>query len=524
MSEQIVISDASKFKNMSKIHKYWSRKPWNLMNFMISKHSSVGDVVLDPFCGSGTVGLEAVLLNRSFIGFDLNPFSCLLAENTLATHFDEEGLVQALQDLKLKTSKEILKLYEYGSEYVLYSIPGPANKKNYNLVLGDINLKKTRSIFEPKLNVQYGFPNESRITIPDAEFPKKFYKDRFSYKGVKKISDLVSSENLEALSILWKEINCLPEPIKIAFKLVLTNTILHVSKLKSENIRPLGVNNYWIPDDYINENVYWRFLDRFEKFLKAKREIHSRYQLLNFDSIGSFKIFNETSLPLSSIKDASIDYILTDPPYGDVIQYSELTFIWNTWIERNQNIEEELIINPVQNKDMDYFINQISIFINECYRVLKTNGKVTICFQNKDPEIWFKLMRVAKNSGYSIDSVEAFDYLGSPYNKNWAAKSPKMDLYVTLSKSNKSLTALDSQQKMDFQQLVGLSQVTVAPDGKNTIDDMYSRFIACAIVSIMSGVDVVNISKKELSSFIASINDIGGVNEEYYQGYLFQNI
>jgi hypothetical protein len=173
---------------------------------------------------------------------------------------------------------------------------------------------------------------------------------------------------------------------------------------------------------------------------------------------------------------------------------------------------------------MNYFIDQISIFINECYRVLKTNGKVTICFQNKDPEIWFKLIRVAKISGYSIDSVEAFDYLGSPYNKNWATKSPKMDLYVTLRKSEKSLAALDSQQKIEFQQLVELSQVTVAPDGKNIIDDMYSRFIACAIVSIMSGVDVVNISKKELSSFIASIADIGGINEEYYQGNLFQNI
>jgi hypothetical protein len=40
----------------------------------------------------------------------------------------------------------------------------------------------------------------------------------------------------------------------------------------------------------------------------------------------------------------------------------------------------------------------------------------------------------------------------------------------------------------------------------------------------MSGVDVVNISKKELSSFIASIADIGGINEEYYQGNIFQNI
>lgn len=518
------ISDASKYKNMSKIHKYWSRKPWNLMSFMISKHSSDGDVVLDPFCGSGTVGLEAVLLNRNFIGFDLNPFSCFLSENTLSADFNEENLVHAFEELKSKVSKEILELYKYGSEYIIYSIPGFANKKSYNLVLGDVNLKKTRSYLDPNLEVKYGFSSNSKIKIPDAEFPKKFYKDRFSYKGVRKVSDLISIENLKALTILWDEINRFPDPIKTSLKLVLTNTILHVSKLKSESIRPLGVNNYWIPDDFINENVYWRFLDRFDKYLKAKREIHGRYSTLNKSSIGTYKIFNETSLPLKSIKDNSINYVLTDPPYGDVIQYSELTFIWNTWIERDQNVIEELIINPVQGKDMDYFIGQISIFLSESFRVLTDNGKITICFQNKDPEIWFKLMKIARISGFSMDSIEAFDYLGSPYNKNWSTKSPKMDLYVTLTKNSKLAGDIDSWQKIDFQQLAELSKTTLAPDGKNRIVDIYSRFIACAIVSIMSGVDVEIISRKELLSFISSITEMGGTNEEYYQGNIFQNI
>ena len=509
---------------MSKIHKYWSRKPWNLMNLMISKHSSDGDVVLDPFCGSGTVGLEAVLLNRNFIGFDLNPFSCFLTENTLSPDFDEDILIQAFEKLKLHTSKEISELYKYGSEYIIYSIPGPANKKSYNLVLGDINLNKSRTCFDPELKVQYGFSSNSEVKIPDADFPEKFYKDRFSYKGVKKISDLISTENLKALTILWNEIKNFPEPVKTSFKLVLTNTILHVSKLTSENIRPVGVKTYWIPDDYINENVYWRFLDRFEKYLKAKKEIQSRFDLVKKSSTGDYKIFNESSLPLKEIKNNSIDYILTDPPYGDVIQYSELTFIWNTWIEKNQSIVDELIINPVQNKDMNYFIGQISIFISESYRVLKDNGRITICFQNKSTEIWFKLMRIAKISGFSIESVEVFDYLGSPYNKNWSVKSPKMDLYVTLVKNHKIIGNLDIERKVGFQELAEISKTTIAPDGKNRIDDVYSRFIACAIVLIMSGVDVEDVSKKDVLKFISSIDDIGGNNEEYIQGHIFQDI
>ena len=45
--------------------------------------------------------------------------------------------------------------------------------------------------------------------------------------------------------------------------LAFTNTVLHISKLKGENVRPLGVNNYWVPDDFIEENVWFRFMDRF---------------------------------------------------------------------------------------------------------------------------------------------------------------------------------------------------------------------------------------------------------------------
>ena len=56
-----------------KIHKYWARKPWYIVEKYIKKYSAVGDLVMDPFCGSGCTGLEAVINGRNFIGQDLNP-------------------------------------------------------------------------------------------------------------------------------------------------------------------------------------------------------------------------------------------------------------------------------------------------------------------------------------------------------------------------------------------------------------------------------------------------------------------
>ena len=47
--------------------------PPELPRLCIKAGTKPGDVVLDPFCGSGTTGEAALLLNRNFIGLELNP-------------------------------------------------------------------------------------------------------------------------------------------------------------------------------------------------------------------------------------------------------------------------------------------------------------------------------------------------------------------------------------------------------------------------------------------------------------------
>lgn len=46
---------------------------------LIEEYSNKNDLILDPFCGSGTVLVEASLLKRNSIGIDLNPLACLIA-------------------------------------------------------------------------------------------------------------------------------------------------------------------------------------------------------------------------------------------------------------------------------------------------------------------------------------------------------------------------------------------------------------------------------------------------------------
>jgi DNA modification methylase len=63
------------YSRVAKLHKYWSRKPWFVVDLYIEKYSKKNHIVLDPFCGSGIIGLQSVLADRTFIGYDLNPFA-----------------------------------------------------------------------------------------------------------------------------------------------------------------------------------------------------------------------------------------------------------------------------------------------------------------------------------------------------------------------------------------------------------------------------------------------------------------
>ena len=60
-------------KREKKFGSHPTQKPLELLRRIISLCTSTGDTVLDPFCGSGTTGVACVLLNRDFIGIDLDP-------------------------------------------------------------------------------------------------------------------------------------------------------------------------------------------------------------------------------------------------------------------------------------------------------------------------------------------------------------------------------------------------------------------------------------------------------------------
>jgi site-specific DNA-methyltransferase (adenine-specific) len=69
--------------------KHPTQKPIELLERIVVSASNPGDLVLDPFCGSGTTGLAATRLGRQFIGIELDPeYADLATRRHLSDHLD----------------------------------------------------------------------------------------------------------------------------------------------------------------------------------------------------------------------------------------------------------------------------------------------------------------------------------------------------------------------------------------------------------------------------------------------------
>src|SRR2546427_1142116 len=67
------------------VHPYFTRRPANVVRSYIERYSQEGDLVLDPFGGTGVTAIEAFLLGRRAIQNDLNPFANFIAQNIADT-------------------------------------------------------------------------------------------------------------------------------------------------------------------------------------------------------------------------------------------------------------------------------------------------------------------------------------------------------------------------------------------------------------------------------------------------------
>lgn len=71
-------------KTNNKLH--LTQKPVDMLEFMISKFSDRGDIVLDPFMGSGSTAIACINTSRSFIGIEIDKDYFSIAKERVNNH------------------------------------------------------------------------------------------------------------------------------------------------------------------------------------------------------------------------------------------------------------------------------------------------------------------------------------------------------------------------------------------------------------------------------------------------------
>ena len=97
MNENWEYAEADTQSHVHGLHLYPARMIPQIASRLIKENSSEGQTVLDPFCGSGSVLAEALILSRNAIGIDINPLAIMLSRaktspilpNSLALVFDQ---------------------------------------------------------------------------------------------------------------------------------------------------------------------------------------------------------------------------------------------------------------------------------------------------------------------------------------------------------------------------------------------------------------------------------------------------
>ncbi|PZU99953.1 MAG: DNA methylase [Pseudanabaena sp.] len=342
------------------VHGYFTKQVWNVVQEYIRNFSQVGDVILDPFGGSGVTAIEALMTDRKAIHIDLNPMSVFIVSSLIApVNIDE--LNQAFTEVK--------------TEYL-------ANEPKTDLEISTA-LKK--------------YPHPQNLLLPKGS-------------DVESIEQLFSSKQLAQLGylkhlILKQKNQNIRNSLLLMFSGLLTkaNNTYHTGNTATRdgqgNASAFQYYRYRIAPKPKDVDIMTYFQLRFDKITNAKREIEPK---INDRTISNSQVVQGTATDLSFIKNESVDYIYTDPPYGKKIPYLDLSIMWNGWLDlpvTEEDYAQEAIEGGEHQKSKDEYNNLIAQSIKEMYRVLKFDRWMSFVFAHKDPEFWHLIIETAEKCG-----------------------------------------------------------------------------------------------------------------------------
>ncbi|MCI5968285.1 DNA methyltransferase [Helicobacter sp.] len=496
---------------------YFTRQSWDIVERNIKNFTDEGDVVLDPFGGSGVTAIEAMMNGRIGIHADLNPLSvfitkALSAQCDLDLLYDSaEEILEELEAMRPKNGKEakaFLKNAKYYPNAIDNEFGKTATQKEqdstfwipYDEILPKgSNVDSLLGLFTSKQLVELAFLRQLifKKTIPSGNKENRILKRNLRYSLLLAFYNTINVANLTYHISNHKGLTDKAGDSSIfryyRYRVAKNPTLIDVGDIfKSKIDRIIKGKKELQPSPHQQSTFYKAYYQPLKSVIKdfSGTLLVNRENLEQLDSMESKsngdKIFQADATNLKEIEDQSIDFIYTDPPYGAKIPYLDLSTMWNAWLDFpiNREIREKECIEKgsLEKTRYDYY-DLMKKSLKEMYRVLKFNRWLAFVFQHEDVRLWQTLVEAAENLG--------FEYVSSMRQENGQTTFKKRQrptrilngqliIYFKKVDNAKSRTKIEVGENIIERIFKDIEEIIVERDGA-TADEIWNNLIIKAV-------------------------------------------
>lgn len=248
----------------------------------------------------------------------------------------------------------------------------------------------------------------------------------------------------QAIGKLWGRANANPDPRIRAFLFyMIEQSISGLSVLNrykpiqhgragGSQVNQAMSGIYYVASQHAECSPWYNLGGKLDRLIKAFRG----YKV----GAGNTVITTGTAAHLG-LPDSSIDYIFTDPPFGDNLAYSELNFVVEAFHRVFTHQGPEAVMSNSQQKGLHEYYRLMKSCFAEYYRVLKPGRWMTVVFSNTQAAVWNGIRTALQEAGFVIANVSALNKIQGSFNAVSNATSVKQDLVITAYKPNGGLEA-----------------------------------------------------------------------------------
>ena len=418
------------------------------------------DVFLCPYCGGEIVFWDAAVDKEN--GKVLKNFECPSCSAEV-TKKECERSWMTFHDNAL--GKEVTQAKQV-PVMINYSYDG----KRYEKTPEGNDLSLIEKI--DNMDIPYWFPTNEMPEGFNTQQPKRSH-------GLTHVHHFYTKRNLAVISSIFIKSFKYNKRNRNYIILHIQSLLFHLSKLNRKV--PGGIGRHlsgtlYLPSLICEVSFFPMFKRKYDDFLKA------------FKSLTFQGKFSKSCLSVQSVTDIInmkknvIDYIFTDPPFGDNLMYSELNFLWESWLKVLTNNETEAIVNKSQGKSLIEYSELMLKSFQEYYRILKPKRWITVVFHNSKSSVWNAIQEAMIKAGFVIANVSILDKQQGSFKQVTSTGAVKNDLVISAYKppkgfENQFLENAGEGMEEDFIRMQ-LNNLTPTPNIERTEKMLYSKMLS----------------------------------------------